>query len=411
MLMANPMRNAGRLKEALANSALIITSVLVGYAILEVIFFRLMLPGLPLNYRLYLPDRADFFMQDSKSHYVPQDYIALVGDSYAQGMGDWLLSQGAKSSQPFHSADVIHEILGRDVASLGRAGAGSAEAMVLRVTRIFGDGYCYLFPAIGTPKKFLIYFYEGNDIDDNYKLVQHFVRPTAADLKPQIDAFLDDDYGSVSAWRCHGHLGDTIWKMIQFHIRFGYDPDLTYHVGPIPPINRLLIAGATSNARELDVPSLALDQAQIDTGFLVYERSLAWFRKAFPQIPTTVVYIPSPAAIYRFAEPNVVSNEIYDPSEPQRLGYPQLITGKIFPVPAVYENSQKICRAIRAISLAQGAAFTDTRRPLRSAAAHQALHGPRDWNHLNEAGYRLLGRMLADRIDEKPADVCDDRWE
>ncbi len=397
-------------KNALANAALVLVSLAVTYAILEVVFFRVMLPDLPLNWRLYLPDRADFFLQVSKSSYVPRDYLALVGDSYAQGLGDWQLSQGGKGAGPSHSADVIHEQLGRDVASLGRASAGSAEGMVLRVTRILGDRYCYLFPAIETPKRFFVYFYEGNDIDDNLKLVQHRIRPSGADAGPQIDAFLDDDYGSVSAWRCHGHLGDTVWKIIQFHIRFGLHPDLTYNVGPVPPINHVMIAGQPTNARELNVPSLALDDAQMDTGFLVYQRSLAWLRRHYPQVPVTVVYIPSPSAIYRHAGQSVAAQEIYDPSEPQQPGHPHLSTGRQFPVAAVYANSQKICERIRAMSLAQSVGFMDTRPAMRAAGAKEALHGPRDWNHFNEAGYRLLGKLVADHAADTPADTCDDRW-
>jgi len=398
-------------KDRLINAALVIFSVLATYAILELVFFRLMLPHLPFSYRIYIPDRADFFLQVSKSHYVPQDYIALVGDSYAQGMGDWLLSQGTKSAKPFHSADILHDDLGRDVASLGRAASGSAEAMVLRVTRIFGDTYCYLFPPIDKPRQFLIYFYEGNNIDHNYKLVEHAIRPSGPDLGEEIDAFLDNDYGAVSAWRCHGHLGDTVWKMIQFHAKFGLHPDLTYNIGPVPPINRVVVDGVATNARELNVPSLALDDRQIDIGFLVFERSLAWFRKRFPDVPTTVVYIPSPAAMYRHAGDKVVSFEIYDPSEPQVPGHPHVSSGRTFPISAVYANSQKICENIRRMSLAQGVGFIDTRPAFRKAAAHQALHGPRDWNHLNEAGYRVLGNLLADRIGGADADTCDDQWE
>jgi len=399
-----------RLKSALANATLVLVSILISYSVLELVFFRLMLPHLPLTFRVYLPDRADFFLQNSKSRYVPQDYIALVGDSYAQGLGDWLLSQGTKSSQPYHSADVIHELLGQDVASLGRAAAGSAEGMVLRVTRIFGDDYCYLFPPISEPARFLIYFYEGNDIDDNYKLLQHFIRPVGSDLRPQIDKFLNEDFAAVSAWRCHGHLGDTIWKMLQFHVRYGLNPDLTYHVGPVPPINRIVVDGIETNAREFNVPSLALEEDQIDSGVVVYERSLAWFRRRFPAVPTTVVYIPSPATVYRYAGTKVVSEEIYVPTEPQEIGHPTLVSGREFPVSAVYERSQEICQKIRAISIAQGTEFIDTRPAFRKAAANRAVHGPRDWNHLNEAGYRLLGKLLAGRINERPADLCDDRW-
>lgn len=397
-------------RNALANALMVVISLAVTYAVLEIVFFRLVLPDLPLAWRLYLPDRADFFLQVSKSQYVPRDYIALVGDSYAQGMGDWLLSQGGKGARPYHSADVIHEILRRDIASFGRASAGSAEGMVLRVMRILGDKYCYLFPAIEMPKRFVVYFYEGNDIDDNFKLLQHRIRPADADLQPDIDAFLDRDYGSPSFWRCHGHLGDTVWKIIQFHVRFGLHPDLTYNVGPVPPINRLMIGGAPTNARELNVPSLALSDAQMEAGFVVYQRSLAWLRRRYPQIPITVVYIPSPSAIYRYAVPNVVSAEIYDPSEPQQPGRPHLSSGRAFPASAVYANSQKICERIRALSLAQSVGFIDTRPAARAAAMTQALHGPRDWNHYNEAGYRLLGELVAARFAENSADSCDDRW-
>src|ERR1043165_6746344 len=127
---AQPAAQLSPLKNALANIALVVISSAVTYLILELVFFRLMLPHLPLQYRVYLPDRADFFLQISKSQYVPKDYIALVGDSYAQGMGDWLLSLGYKSSKPYHSADVIHEKLRRDVASLGRARYIPSELLV-----------------------------------------------------------------------------------------------------------------------------------------------------------------------------------------------------------------------------------------------------------------------------------------
>ena len=399
-----------KLKSALANAALTLVSIVLTYAVLEVVFFRLILPYLPLTYRVYLPDRADFFLQVSKSHYVPRDYIALVGDSYAQGMGDWLLSQDTKSSKAFHSADVIHALTGRDVSSFGRAAAGSAESMVLRVTRILRDRYCFLFPAIDVPKQVFVYYYEGNDIDDNFKLVQHRIRPTAGDLRTQIDRFLEDEYASLSGWRCHGYFGDTIWKIIQFHARFGLHPDLTYNIGPIPPINQIEVDSKLANARELNVPSLALSNAQMEVGFIVYDRALAWLKRNYPQIRITVIYIPAPSAIYRFAAADVVADEIYDTTEPQTLGHPHLSTGRRFPVADVYANSQKICERIRAISLAQAVGFVDTRPALRAAAAKQALHGPRDWNHFNEAGYRLLGELVTAHLQDFPTGACDASW-
>jgi hypothetical protein len=35
----------------------------------------------------------------------------------------------------------------------------------------------------------------------------------------------------------------------------------------------------------------------------------------------------------------------------------------------------------------------------------------RDWNHLNESGYRVLGTYLARQIAAPASDHCDDRWD
>ncbi len=401
--------NTSKLKEGLINTSLVLGSLIVFYLIAELIFFRLLLPHVSLYLRPHLPDRADFFLQKSKAGYVPHDYIALVGDSYAQGMGDWLLSIGGKSDLPYHSADVLHELLGNDVASFGRAAAGSAEAMVLRVTRIYGDADCYLFPPVEKPKHFLIYFYEGNDIDDNYRLLQHDIRLAGADIRPSIDKFLDNEYGLVSSWRCHGHFGDMIFRLTRFVIR---DYFADHHVIDLPPVNRIMIAGVPTGTPELQVPSVGLDDTAMGAGFVVYERSLAWFRRKFPDVPTTVVYIPSPASLYRHAESEVIAKDVYLPAMNQaRIGHPVVIDGPRFAVSAIYANSQKVCEKIRKMSLDQGTEFIDPRPILRKAAAERPLHGPRDWNHFNETGYRLLGTLLAARIGEHPTDACDDRWD
>jgi len=92
--------------------------------------------------------------------------------------------------------------------------------MVLRVTRVYDDSYCYLFPHIAEPKRMLIYFYEGNDLDDNYMLLDHRVRPDGGDLRAQIDRFLDEHYAMVNGWLCHGHFGDMLFRMARFLVRY-----------------------------------------------------------------------------------------------------------------------------------------------------------------------------------------------
>jgi hypothetical protein len=172
-----------------------------------------------------------------------------------------------------------------------------------------------------------------------------------------------------------------------------------------PAVQKILVNGGRLGAWMLSVPSVALSsEDRIDAGVLVFERSLIWLRQRFPHVPMTLVYIPSTAAIYRHAGDEVISHDIYVPSaNVSQNGEETLIDGTVFPVVAVYANSQKICEKIREVSIAQGIRFIDTRPTLRAAASATPLHGPRDWNHLNESGYRALGTPAPDN--------CDNRWD
>src|SRR5262245_37085971 len=79
-----PSRSTGaRLKAGLINTGVVLAAVVIGYFALELVFFRLLLPNVQLNVRPYLPETAGVLVQSSKAGYVPKDYIAILGDSYA----------------------------------------------------------------------------------------------------------------------------------------------------------------------------------------------------------------------------------------------------------------------------------------------------------------------------------------
>ena len=402
-----PVR-AARLRGMLVNAVVSVVSVLVTYALFELAFFRFYLPHASLNLRPHIPDRADFFLQNSKSGHVPRDYIALVGDSYAQGMGDWLLANGGKNRLPYHSGDLIHQALGKDVVTVGRAASGSAEGMVLRTTRIFDDSYCYLFPTVDPPSRIVHYFYEGNDFDENYRTLERRIRPGGGDLKAAIDRFLDTRYAKVSHWRCHGYLGETLFRMARFLWR--YRQYASAAPLDLPAVQQVISAGANVGAWQLDPPPMAIDDSQIDAAVIVYERSLAWLRRRFPTAPVTVVYIPASAATYRHRDGEVVTYGVYIPGRPGGENDHAQVHGLRFPVEKIYARSRSGCEKIRVATLTQGVSFIDARPAMRKAAARQPVHGPRDWNHLNKNGYEALSDLIAARIAEPARDSCDDRW-
>src|SRR5579871_5758653 len=252
-----------------------------------------------------------------------------------------MLAAGGARGKPFNSADVIHALGGRDIASFGRAGAGSAEAMVLRVARILRAGACYAFPSVPPPQRFVVYFYEGNDLDDNNTLIEREIHARGPDLAAAVDRFLDRDYGVESRWQCYDHLREMVVRMGRFVIRQQLRRE---HFVDLPASdNRVMIAATPTAAPELQVPSMALADPAIADGITVFDRSLAWLRRNFPAVPVTVVYIPSPAATYRHATSEVVARDIYDLDVSRKSGRPVLIDGRAFPVSGIYAHSQRIC--------------------------------------------------------------------
>jgi hypothetical protein len=395
-----------KLRHFCANAALSVVSFLLTYLVCELLFFRLLLPSMSYNIRPHLPDRADFFMQNSKSRYVPHDYIALLGDSYAAGVGDWLLAGGGIADKPYHSANVIHDLTGRDVASFGRVNIGSAQAMVQRVARILDDDGCYLFPEIETPARFVVYFYEGNDFADNYELLLNDVKPHGGELGArvgaQVDAFLRDRYARPSRWACHGHFGDMLWRMGRYAVKYAGRPPPAVIDLPAT-INPVVLGGATRMAGDFQAPPLLMSETEIGAAVTVYARSLAWLRGRFPAVPIMVVYVPSAPSVYRHGGDTVTLKQVFAPGDPAG---PTFKYGLKASPAAIYAVSETACSAIRDAT-PEGVAFIDARPAFRKVAATAFLHGPRDWNHPNELGYRTLGALVAARLEQRTHDACD----
>jgi hypothetical protein len=381
-------------KSALANAALVLVSVTLTYLAASFLIFRFFLPELSLNLRPHFPDRAEVFAQTSKAAYAPRDTIALLGDSYAEGQGDGLLATGGDRARLIHSAHILHRLTGRDVISLGIGGAGSAQAMVRMPTRILRDR-CFVYPRLDVPRQMLVYFYEGNDLDENGYVVNMVVQTLGTPTRDNIARYIERQYARLSPARCYTELAETTVKMT----RFLTNRESFETLRKPSAHNKVLAGGLASPAPALQKPPFELPSASIANALMVFDVSLGWLKRNFPQSAITLVYLPSPAAIYRHGDTTV---DTY-------TDWP-LNTVHAAPVGDVDAASQRTCAQIRALTLAQGVRFLDMRPALRAAAAQSLIHGPRDWNHLNEAGYRVLGETLAKTIDDTASAECRD-WD
>jgi hypothetical protein len=381
-------------KSALANAALVLVSVTLTYLAASFLIFRFFLPELSLNLRPHFPDRAEVFAQTSKAAYAPHDYVALLGDSYAEGQGDGLLATGGDRARLVHSAHILHRLTGRDVISLGIGGAGSAQAMVRMPTRILRD-HCFVYPVLEAPRQMLVYFYEGNDLDENGYVVNMAAQTYGAPTRETIARYIEDRYATLSPTRCYTELAETTVKMA----RFLTNRDSFETLRKPSAHNKVLAGGAANPVPTLQKPPFELPPAGIENALMVFDVSLAWLRRNFSDGAITMVYLPSPAAIYRHADKTVDAYTDWPLNNVRAVS-----------VGDIDAASQRTCEQIRKLAMAQGVRFLDMRPALRAAAANALIHGPRDWNHFNDTGYRVLGETLAKAMDDMASTACRD-WD
>jgi GDSL-like Lipase/Acylhydrolase family len=380
-----------------ANVALVLVSLLVGYLILESVFFRL-LRYADFGIRPHLPAIAGVLVQGSKQQFVPKYYLAILGDSYAEGAGDWLWNNAGNEALPFGPADVLHELTGRDVVSFGRGGSSSAEGLVKQPAEILAASTCSIFPTISEPAHIMAFFYAGNDIQDNLRFLGQVRTSYGVADANAVDRYLSERYASFPFWKCHLYLGDTIGRMAQFASSY-HGFDLRMLSPRAPGTNRLVVAGEEVAApAPLEAPAMEVDEPGLDAGVMVFDRSLEWLHRRLPDVPISVVYIPAPLAIYKKAG-SVMLYAI----EPRQSG----LTGTATPE-AIDRNSVRLCRRVREVAIRHGAGFLDTTSALRAAAKDQPIHGPLDWDHPNEMGYRALAAsMAAQSNDPGKIDICE----
>lgn len=377
---------------AIPDTLLALAGLLAGYVMLEYVLFRIMLPFVPLDIQTKIPELADVLTQTSKRNYMPRNYVALLGDSYAEGLGDWLLDNGSKQKGPFHSAHVIHRLTGRDVVSFGIRNSGGAEALVRQLEGAFPSSRCSIFPEIERPRQMLVYFYEGNEIEDNINFLGRVRKRYGADNSEAIDRYLSEQYGSSSLLRCHAQLAQMMFKSLEFLSQYyitGFsmphcsDPVASYK-------NNIVVGDRTLEAPAFEGPAPHLPDQTIRHSMNVFARSLKWLRAQFGTVPITVIYVPSPLSVYRHAADAVSfcsgSN-----------GGPV--------VRDIVERHHDLMRdMVEKFSAEEHVDFVDATPQLRAAAATGVIHGPIDWDHLNKAGYYALGNFVASLVRDAPLD-------
>lgn len=402
----------------LLNLLLFAVVLLLAYMLAEWAFLRVFPRLFPLEavQKFDEPEGVWPVLQASKRGFLPQeDYIALLGDSYAMGMGDAMLAAGRDRQPRFHSAHDIQQLTGRDVVSFGLPGSGSVRGMVGNPVA----GLHYLRSMVDErfpdPAWVVVYFYEGNDLTENVMYHDRTFPLASAAVQAAGLAGFPDYVREVVLGRQHLALAaDAAGReQRQFLWRYGnrvvgekllgrkyfrkkypgelglvYVPEQRWQPHQTDePTNLARIDGQTVALPDnLQGPALDLTEAQLQQAVGIFSQSLTWSRAHFPQARFAVVYIPSVLSVYELIGERVSAQDYFRDQ----------------PVSATSGQLQQRHDAIRAgiarICHEQGVAFADATADLRQAAAGAILHGPQDWNHFNRRGYRVLGESVVRQL-------------
>lgn len=389
--------------------------VAVLWVALEYATPRWLLPWIPPGFSVAFaePEGVWPLMQTSKRAAVPREpYLALLGDSYAMGMGDaYMEALGQIHATDYHAGHVLHHELGMDVVSYGRPGAGSWRGLIGNY-----QGQVDYLRAVGSswpePAWMLFFFYEGNDLSEN-RLYQQFAAvpsPQAMAAPETLQAYVDNQVlgrdrlvraADLQRERYYSFVWDGLrglWQLRQNGQRergevVGAD-ELPYT--PIKrwlprmqgrSLNHAMIAGETvALPGNLQAAAMDLSAEEREQALLQLELALMVNRQRWSEIPLVTVYIPAVLSCYELQGKGAEAQNLFADD-----------TIKTTPV-AVQAAHTLVRDRVAEIVQRSGSQWLDASSVLQASCRQQALHGPKDWNHLNAAGYQLLGGWLVQQL-------------
>ena len=413
--------NGGRLNW-LNNLSLVLVSILITLVGIEWLLWRPNLTLVPPYLQAQL-GRIALFAQTSKVASRPRsDYVMLVGDSYAEGLGDWMMQALAQNRSKYNAAHVLHDIVGRDVLSIGMRGGNPLDTYVRRTTEVMIGINQYVDIRLAGPRDLVVFFFEGNDVSDNTALFNFSLSGTYPPTCPLDDSCIDRVIAELSAitvreterrWHFFRNLSvvDTATKLVKIMAKnfmrgqgiFQSD-DPAYYVGnnykehweryDVSPTRVRVGRHSGAYPAETVEPFAFHSADEIEGAANVFGRSLAYIKAYLKPERVFAVYIPSPVIAYHLETPVKIRDRIRFNRTQERPGEPVEFTEDELIV-----KSQAICTAVEARANLSSAVFVDMRSGLRALTAEKGYaHGPNDPGHFNERGYIALAEALAEAL-------------
>ena len=359
--------------------------------------------------------------QISKRSLIPDDYILILGDSNAAGLGEWFnesLKDGRNLWPNFHTAHILYNKLNVDVISFGGAGAGNLMNLVFSPITQFKYINSFGPYNLKKPKRILVIFDEGNDVSDNLKelnklFLKKFDTGRIYDNK-YFRLFLDDVFQNNNPYEVstsslkrlifsrflykgikdlflenkYQENWQKLLKSQKIHKLKLNEVNTSYKTSGHTILNIALVGSekwvfSNKNVR----PPIELTEDDIKLGVYVFEQSLLYASEFFKGSKIDIVYLPSVTSSY-----NLLT------IKESGLGLRLLKSNSSY-LSKIKESEIFLVQEVKKIAEKYGFGFIDVRQDVRSASKSQIIHGMVDQNHFNKVGYHVFSDSIINQSD------------
>lgn len=363
------------IKSLAANSILVVLSTLLGYLIVNQALLFLSVNnnqkhGFPRKSLQYLDPVARWSYPDYDNSEEKQNVTYIVGDSHAEGAGDSFLNNEYKYSIGHFLDNKWRQNTNIYLAANG--GSNIPAQLTLLEDHLSGKLNSLTGPpAISKNINVLLYFYEGNDLENtaSSKSVPFQSQKDKSRLNFPIE------YAIRTAKR---NFNKKFKRTSNSDILPSSPSSPSSH-------NKICIGTTCRNMPPLQSASAGLSEKQIFNEVSYLESSVKNFSSKYPEASICLVYIPSPSTIYSpkgeffYQKYSVHSSTATSKTDSKSNNSKSLL----------------IRRLLRDRLNFNAMTFVDPTNALKKVSVKEFLHGENDPKHFNANGYRLLAGVTA----------------
>ena len=393
-------------KNLMINLIIVTTSIIICLLIINFTLIKISANQLlPRSLAGSLPNNLLTYYPDTYNKKIFKGYVAVLGDSVAQGGGDAYLS-GKKNYSIIHH---LHKNDNMNYLIFARGGYSSISSVSNLVKLHKLSNHSFLFDDLNKPDSVLFIFNESLNLHvntteyrkfkkDNEKISSYTLRRINKNIELNYLDHLKNSYPILpflgkfyEYFEIMFHkIGSAknikdIKLLVSSRLKKLFGKTVVLNDAPknnLTWTNSIKNHSNIKNIRPVQGASLHLTEDEIRTAIEIFFESIKYIKAWSGDKKIKIVYIPSAISSYVWNEPIV-------------FFYRNHYAGsKTTNNKANNLNSTFIRKQIKNFSINNNIEFLDTTSEVFKNGEKLVLHGPLDWGHFNERGYKVISNFI-----------------